>query len=164
MRIIGSFVSCGVFELDGLSLASFKSALAYPIIAEKLVEAHEKWDDKLQDLLDKRDSEPNGSGGWNKVTAAIQSHLETEPDDPYQTSFEDDTDIGDYGGFYKDYTYIFSDNKSGSGALIAQYIKQNRLGSLVSTNWAVNPNSGNKIKTWVWTFNGRVPKALKASA
>lgn len=37
------------------------------------------------------------------------------------------------------------------GEVFAKYILDNNLGSLVETDWHVNPNSKNQLKVWVWT-------------
>lgn len=68
-------------------------------------------------------------------------------------------DFISYGHLDKDYTYIFSDNKEGNGKNLADAIRKYKLGKLTETPWAVNPNSENMIKVWVWRYNGRnVPK------
>lgn len=64
---------------------------------------------------------------------------------------------GDEDYFKKGYWYIFSDNQMGAGRAIARTIKAKKLGKLVSTGWATNPNSGNKIQTWMWRYNGKQP-------
>jgi len=61
--------------------------------------------------------------------------------------------------FEKGYCYIFSDNDKGAGASIAKFIRDNDLGKIVSSGWGKNPNSGNKICTWIWRYNGKRPKA-----
>jgi hypothetical protein len=66
---------------------------------------------------------------------------------------------GEVSTFGRGWTYVFSDNISGNGKEIAKLIKQHRLGRLVATPWVRNPSSGNKIKTWTWIYNGRVPAA-----
>lgn len=61
--------------------------------------------------------------------------------------------------FEKGYCYIFSDNDKGAGASIAKYIRDNDLGKIISSGWGKNPNSGHKICTWIWRYNGKRPKA-----
>jgi hypothetical protein len=63
-----------------------------------------------------------------------------------------------YNTFRKGYTYIFSDNNKGEGQDIAKFIRKNKLGKIVSSGWTRNPNSGNKICTWVWIYNGKKVK------
>lgn len=60
--------------------------------------------------------------------------------------------------FKKGYTYLFSDNSEGRGQELAKWIKEYKLGTLLSTRWGVNPNSGKKIKTWIWKYNGKKAK------
>lgn len=49
---------------------------------------------------------------------------------------------------------IFSDtHRSRKGINLAAYIQRHRLGSVISTRWNVNPNSGNRLKVWTWTLN-----------
>jgi hypothetical protein len=61
--------------------------------------------------------------------------------------------------FQKGYSYIFSDAvKFGNGRRIAALIKKHKLGTLVKTRAATNPNSGNKIETWIWRYNGKKVK------
>ena len=36
------------------------------------------------------------------------------------------------------------------GRAFAAFIRENALGSLVETGYEVNPNSGNRLKVWVW--------------
>lgn len=57
--------------------------------------------------------------------------------------------------FRKGFIYIFSDNKRGNGRLVAKWIKKYKLGTLISSPWALNPNSKNFIKVWTWRYNGR---------
>jgi hypothetical protein len=58
--------------------------------------------------------------------------------------------------FFRGQTYIFSDAvKMGNGVRLARLIKKYKLGPVTSTPPAVNPNSGRKIKVWVWRYNGR---------
>jgi hypothetical protein len=48
--------------------------------------------------------------------------------------------------------YVFSDAQDeGNGAVLATFIRKNKLGKLVESCWEENPNSGNMIKTWIWT-------------
>lgn len=62
---------------------------------------------------------------------------------------------GDYSCLKKGQTYLFSDSQGGNGRKMAGWIQRHNLGSLTSTPWRLNPNSGNKIKVWVWRYNGR---------
>jgi len=49
---------------------------------------------------------------------------------------------------------IFSDvlkpKRKLSGTKFAKYIKDSGLGTVVETKIKINPNSGNKIRVWVW--------------
>jgi hypothetical protein len=63
-----------------------------------------------------------------------------------------------YSGVMKGYTYLFSDAESyGNGTNFAKFIKQENLGELTEGHTTVNPNSSNKIRVWVWTYNGKKP-------
>lgn len=49
---------------------------------------------------------------------------------------------------------IFSDTvKSGSGQKLADFITSNDLGIVRTLRARTNPNSGNKIKVWLWSVN-----------
>ena len=39
------------------------------------------------------------------------------------------------------------------GREFAKFIKANKLGTVAATGWHVNPNSGNKLKAWIWTVD-----------
>lgn len=41
------------------------------------------------------------------------------------------------------------------GKALAAYIKDNKLGTIISSEIRVNPNSKNKIQTWIWHVNKR---------
>lgn len=66
---------------------------------------------------------------------------------------------GDYRHLRRGFTYVFSDNSAGNGKHIANLIRRYKLGRLVSTNWTINPSSRNRIKTWTWIYNGKIPSA-----
>lgn len=52
---------------------------------------------------------------------------------------------------------VFTDNDScEDGDELRDYIKKHNLGTVVVTRKAVNPNSGNYVKVYVWTVN--IPK------
>ena len=57
-------------------------------------------------------------------------------------------------------TIIFSDTvaRPSCGRRLASYIKQNKFGDIVETKTVLNRNSGNKIRTWVWTPNDKFAK------
>ena len=40
-----------------------------------------------------------------------------------------------------------------SGAKLANFIKKNKLGDIIVTKSNINPNSGNSLRVWVWTYN-----------
>lgn len=76
--------------------------------------------------------------------------------------------VPDVGGllptaFIKDWTYLFSDNKHGDGTSIANYIKEHELGELYEHGWWINPNTSTKINLWIWKYNGKKPKILRAT-
>lgn len=43
--------------------------------------------------------------------------------------------------------------QSQRGRNFVKYIKSNKLGDVVETKWRKNPNSGHRIKVWVWAPN-----------
>lgn len=50
--------------------------------------------------------------------------------------------------------YLFTDTEeSNAGMNLAKYIVAEKLGTVVSTQYRVNPNSGNKVKCWIWSVN-----------
>lgn len=74
-------------------------------------------------------------------------------DDPKETIFEiaELIDRNDDPGFR---FAIFSSTKPfKSGTELAAYIKKNKLGQVVKTRAARNPNSGNRLKVWTWTLS-----------
>lgn len=76
-----------------------------------------------------------------------------------------DGDNGNCTPMMGGYTYIFSDNEgSRNGKQLAAFIKQEKLGDLTEHGPVRNPNSGNKIRTWVWTWNGKIPEQFKVNA
>lgn len=50
---------------------------------------------------------------------------------------------------------LFSDvaGPKKGGAKLAAFIGKKKLGPLISSRAVVNPNSGNKIKVWMWTVD-----------
>lgn len=76
----------------------------------------------------------------------------------------DDYWLAQENSFHKGYCYIFSDNKQGEGDDIAAYIKKHKLGRLTCSGWATNPNSENKICTWIWRYNGKKVNASSNAA
>lgn len=48
---------------------------------------------------------------------------------------------------------VFSDSEDHvvGGQRLAEFIKERKLGTVVASPGRVNPNSGNRIKVWVWT-------------
>lgn len=66
---------------------------------------------------------------------------------------------------YKGETVIFSDaDICGNGAALKKMIRDNKLGRVVSIS-TVNPNTLNKITTYLWVYNGNKiePKAKKTT-
>ena len=56
-------------------------------------------------------------------------------------------------------TVIFSDNEdNGNGDKLVKYIKAHELGEVTSLS-TVNPNTRNKITTYLWVYNGNPLKA-----
>lgn len=50
--------------------------------------------------------------------------------------------------------YYRDDNRNRrdtGGDALARYIRENNLGTILETEARINPNSGNKIKVWVWS-------------
>lgn len=66
-----------------------------------------------------------------------------------------------WDSIYKNYIYIWSDNSSGNGKLVEKWIKKYKLGTVKSTPWQSNPNTGRNIKMWTWRYNGHIPKEWK---
>ena len=52
-------------------------------------------------------------------------------------------------------------NTKNSGWVLAKYIKDNKLGTLVESPGRVNPNSGNTLIAWIWTVSRRNLNAWK---
>jgi hypothetical protein len=49
---------------------------------------------------------------------------------------------------------IFSEaSRKGYGSKFATFIKRNKLGSVVCTDWNINPNSEHTLKGWLWTVD-----------
>lgn len=44
-----------------------------------------------------------------------------------------------------------AEGKDSCGEYLAKYIKEHKLGYTVQTRAKTNPNSGNKIKAWLWS-------------
>lgn len=61
---------------------------------------------------------------------------------------------------------IFSDAKASrshkitAGERLADYIMEHNLGEVTWSSWKCNPNTGNKIKMWMWSPNARRCEAL----
>lgn len=74
---------------------------------------------------------------------------------------EDGCDDCHYGDIQAQAYLTFTDAiyNSNGGKRLAQYIKDNKLGTLVSPRERKNPNTGNTIKIWVWSPNERNLKA-----
>jgi hypothetical protein len=49
--------------------------------------------------------------------------------------------------------YTFTDVEDGNGDGVAKYIRANKLGTITRAPIALNPNSGNRIKIWIWTVD-----------
>lgn len=62
---------------------------------------------------------------------------------------------GDKKHLERGYVYLFSDNRGGIGKELAAWIKKYKLGSCITNNWANNPNSGCRIRVWMWRYNGK---------
>lgn len=45
--------------------------------------------------------------------------------------------------------------RSTYGVKFAAFILANGLGEVVETGWNTNPNTGSRLKVWVWTVNHR---------
>lgn len=58
----------------------------------------------------------------------------------------------DWGSCYEQAFILFTDTVvSRRGGRLAEYIKKNKLGSLVHTRAKRNPNSDNRIMAWIWS-------------
>jgi hypothetical protein len=126
IKIDSSAVSCGVDYYYDLDVASFKASLK----PKKGGPPHPG-------------KEPMyGTDAWSKWVEREDAYL-------------DYWDCHDGDEFQQGFSYIFSDTNDGPGQDIADLIKKHKLGSLVSTRWAKNPNSGHQIKTWIWRYNGK---------
>lgn len=44
----------------------------------------------------------------------------------------------------------------------AKFIEANKLGSVMASDWNLNPNSGNQLKVFLWTIDWDVVNALRA--
>lgn len=70
--------------------------------------------------------------------------------------------------FGKFSTIVFSDATSSqaqyTGTTFTKFIRDNKLGTVVKSQSIKNPNSRNKIATWVWNINWRrVNQYLKST-
>jgi hypothetical protein len=63
-----------------------------------------------------------------------------DPDDPEAYEYDDDAFA----------FLVFSDVEGSNGDVLAEHIRQERLGSLKESPARINPNSLNSIKVWVW--------------
>jgi len=61
---------------------------------------------------------------------------------------------------YENGAYIvFSDIRACTrGKSLVKLIKKHKLGTIISPRARVNPNSGNKLKMWIWSPNDRLLK------
>lgn len=58
---------------------------------------------------------------------------------------------------------IFTATKTGKyGTRFAKLIEDEKLGTLISTDYNKNPNTGHLVKVWVWTVDHEALKAWKA--
>lgn len=51
---------------------------------------------------------------------------------------------------------VFSEAQDGAGSYgekFSAYILKNKLGDVIASQRRVNPNSGNRLKVWIWTLN-----------
>lgn len=129
-----SEVSCGVEQLYELAKASSALQAGRP---------YNKWQAEHNKLDAAVDNAKYGTPAFDKASDAFDLHYDKEPK---------------YGGIGLDkgMTYIFSDaDKFGNGKKLYTYIKKNKLGKVVSTGPVKNPESGNIIRTWLWTYNGK---------
>ena len=56
---------------------------------------------------------------------------------------------------------VFSDSvRMNNGRSLAKFIEKNHLGELFKSPETVNPNSGNRIETWIWTPDWAAMKNL----
>lgn len=96
------------------------------------------------------------------VSCGVDQFLDLDLQDFKDVVAENCCAVGDSTDYFrKNYWYVFSDNMFGAGKEIAKTIKKHKLGKLVSTGWSVNPNTGNKIQTWLWRYNGKKPQDWK---
>jgi hypothetical protein len=59
-----------------------------------------------------------------------------------------------FGGFYRGAYVIFTGSSTCVGAKkLAAYIEENGLGEVVTLPKRVNPNSGNRIKPYLWSVD-----------
>lgn len=58
---------------------------------------------------------------------------------------------------------VFTDiTADGYGSRLSSYVKKHKLGNIVCSRSAINPNTDNRIKVWVWELNHRAVKAWGA--
>jgi hypothetical protein len=130
-RIRGTPISCGVHYYNNLSIKGFKASVG-----------DTKKGPKPQP--------PTTTWYWGDI-----GHEQNRRDwDRYYREIEK---WEDRVAFERGYTYIFSDAYDGNcqGNKIAAYIRKHKLGRIISTGRGVNPNSGNRIETWIWRYNGK---------
>ena len=78
-----------------------------------------------------------------------RSLLEVEPDDQGLVIFSD-TDAEDYAAY-------------GKGLKLAALIRKLKIGPIVTIPVSKNPNTGNRVKVWVWRPNRRKFKQWQRS-
>lgn len=58
---------------------------------------------------------------------------------------------------HKNRTFIFSDAIFNSnGQRLAKFITKNKLGKLIPSPIILNPSTGNKVRHWMWVYNGKM--------
>jgi hypothetical protein len=119
-------ISCGAQVLFNLDAINKKA------LESLLQPEYKRWQDRVR---------PGGDG---------------RPNDPYIRDYiTEQRAKGVYDNkIYPGETVVFSDaDRYGNGKKLLQYIKRHKLGEVVSLS-TINPNTKNKITTYLWVYNG----------
>mgnify|MGYP001598676929 CR=1 FL=1 len=74
----------------------------------------------------------------------------------YLNDGETDVPLFVYSGVAKDTKSKRANHAHGGyGEALTAYIKKHKLGTVVVSKAGINPNTGNKIKAWIWTVNNK---------
>lgn len=143
-------ISCGVHQLDSVGANSPEDLIQQIAVNEPWIKrthwpekpgAFSYYDPLFRDkkMDDERKKEKECQGGWYFANQAfvIFSDIDYEFSDHYRNlqRYRDEN-----GNCY-------------NGERFAQYVRENKLGNVLKSESARNPNSGNQIAVWIWTVD-----------